>query len=358
MARVYGAHEMIDITGAHIDITIYVGDAGLEFAERLAQAGGKVAVPSTLNVSGLDEEHWREWSVPSDWAEKARRQMIAYQKMGTIPTWTCAPYQTEHAPKLGQQIAWGESNAIRLRELGPRRPNRTLSRLSRHLRRHHRARSRVGPASRREPRGTDRPRSPGGPGIDSRCATTSTPFSDRSWDVAPKSGFPVLVNVAASPTGDQLKALGAAAASAGGIGLYHWVGVTPEAPTLDEALAHRAPEARFDISVEELSATHRVLTTTSATKLDLVVLGSPHFSLEEFRQLAPLLDGKTRSAHVEFLVTTSRIMSELAGAAGCLEPLTQFGGKLTVDTCILATPMLPRTVKTLMTNSGKYTFLV
>ena len=108
--------------------------------------------------------------------------------------------------------------------------------------------------------------------------------------------------------------------------------------------------------MEELCATHRALTTTSATKLDLVVLGSPHFSLEEFRQLAPLLDGKTRSAQVEFLVTTSRIMSELARAAGCLEPLAQFGGKLTVDTCILATPMLPRTVKTLMTNSGKYAF--
>ena len=38
--------------------------------------------------------------------------MLAYQKMGTLPTWTCAPYQTEHAPKLGQQIAWGESNAV------------------------------------------------------------------------------------------------------------------------------------------------------------------------------------------------------------------------------------------------------
>ena len=38
--------------------------------------------------------------------------MIAYQSMGTIPTWTCAPYQTEYAPKFGQQIAWGESNAI------------------------------------------------------------------------------------------------------------------------------------------------------------------------------------------------------------------------------------------------------
>ena len=28
------------------------------------------------------------------------------------PTWTCAPYQTHMRPSFGQQIAWGESNAI------------------------------------------------------------------------------------------------------------------------------------------------------------------------------------------------------------------------------------------------------
>ncbi len=71
MADVYGAERMLDITGAHIDSTIYVGDAGLEFAERLAEAGGQVVVPTTLNVSGLDEEHWQEWDVPAEWAEQA-----------------------------------------------------------------------------------------------------------------------------------------------------------------------------------------------------------------------------------------------------------------------------------------------
>ena len=77
MADVYRAERMLDITGAHVDSTIYVGDAGLEFAERLAGSGGQVVVPTTLNVSGLDEEHWQEWDVPAEWAEKAHRQMLA-----------------------------------------------------------------------------------------------------------------------------------------------------------------------------------------------------------------------------------------------------------------------------------------
>ena len=36
MADVFGATELMDITGAHIDSTIYIGEAGLEYAERLA----------------------------------------------------------------------------------------------------------------------------------------------------------------------------------------------------------------------------------------------------------------------------------------------------------------------------------
>jgi len=112
MAEVYGAERLMDISSAHIDSTIYIGDATLEYAERLASLNAQVVVPTTLNVSGVDEHGWQEWPVPEDWAEKARRQMIAYESMGCVPTWTCAPYQTEHRPQFAQQIAWGESYAI------------------------------------------------------------------------------------------------------------------------------------------------------------------------------------------------------------------------------------------------------
>jgi predicted aconitase len=88
----------------------------------------------------------------------------------------------------------------------------------------------------------------------------------------------------------------------------------------------------------------------------MVVLGSPHFSLAEFRQLALLLAGKRRHPDVQFLVTTSRAVVLLAKQAGCLTALEEFGGKVTVDTCILASPMLPAHIKRLMTNSAKYAY--
>ena len=88
----------------------------------------------------------------------------------------------------------------------------------------------------------------------------------------------------------------------------------------------------------------------------MVVHGSPHFSLHEFSQLVPLLEGKRVHPDVSFLVTTSRAMAALADKAGFLSILEDFGGNITLDTCILATPMLPPQIQLLMTNSAKYSY--
>jgi predicted aconitase len=168
--------------------------------------------------------------------------------------------------------------------------------------------------------------------------------------------IPVIEGLCVSPGEDQLKALGAAGASSGAVALFHLVGITPEAPTLVAAFQGREPERIVEVRLEDLRAARRELTTAAGRKLDMVVLGSPHFSLAEFKQLAPLLEGQVRHPEVQFLVTSSRAMALLADKAGCLEPLRRFGGKITVDTCILATPMLPPNIKVLMTNSAKYAY--
>jgi len=355
MAEVYGANEMLAIEQAHIDSTIYVGEANLEFAERLAGLGAKVAVPTTLNVGGLDEHHWREWNVPPDYAEKAQRQMIAYQSMGCVPTWTCAPYQTESAPKFGQQIAWGESNAIAF------------------------ANSVIGARTQRYPDLLDicaaivgRAPAAGLHLTENRAGHILLRLVDvpialqRDDSFYPALGHlvgrlaqdrnPDVDGLRVRPTDDQLKALGAAAASSGSVALFHIIGVTPEAPTLDAAFQGCAPQEEISIDMERLRAARRELTTAAGEKLDMVVLGSPHFSLAEFKQLAPLLEAKHCHPSVQFLITSSRAMALLAEQAGALRRVRDFGGRLTVDTCILATPMLPPSIKMLMTNSGKYAY--
>jgi predicted aconitase len=355
LAPVYGATELLDITAAHIDSTVYIGAAGLEFAERLASLGAKVAVPTTLNVSGLDEHGWQSWPVPPDWAAAAHRQMLAYQSMGTVPTWTCAPYQTEYRPAFGQQIAWGESNAIVF------------------------ANSVIGARTARYPDLLDiccaitgRAPAAGLHLTENRAgqvlfALEGVPSSVQADDTfypvlghllgrIAQDRIPVVTGLTVQPTEDQLKALGAAAASSGTVALFHLVGVTPEAPTAAVAFQSRAPEQTVTVTLATLRAARRELTTADGAALHMVVLGSPHFSLAEFSQLAPLLVGQVCHPNVKFLVTTSRAMAHLADRAGALAPLRAFGGTLTVDTCILTSPMLPPEIKTLMTNSAKYAY--
>jgi cis-L-3-hydroxyproline dehydratase len=355
MAEVYGAEHLIDITRAHIDSTIYIGEANLEYAERLAGLGAKVSVPTTLNVSGVDEAGWQEWPVPPDWAMKAHRQMKAYQSMGTLPIWTCAPYQTEHKPSFGEQIAWGESNAIVF------------------------ANSVIGARTNRYPDLLDvccaiTGRAPAfglhltenraghllmrlvGVPLPVQQDFTFYPVLGHLIGKIAQDRNPVLENLEARPAEDQLKALGAAAASSGAVALFHIVGVTPEAPTLEAAFHGPPPEDRVDVSMEMLRQARRELSTAEGDELDMVVLGSPHFSLEEFKQLLPLLKGKRAHPDVRFLVTTSRAVLHLLEKSGGMDIMRAFGGQVTVDTCILAMPMLPDEIAVLMTNSGKYAY--
>jgi predicted aconitase len=355
MAEVAGAQELLDITGAHIDSTVYIGDAGLEFAEQLASLGAKVAVPTTLNVSGLDEHHWQEWAVPSDWARQAYRQMVAYRSMSTIPTWTCAPYQTEMRPSFGQQIAWGESNAIAF------------------------ANSVLGARTERYPdlfdiccAITGRAPAIGLHLSENRrgqlllCLVDIPEQLQRSDDFYPVLGhftgkasldkIPVIHGMRLKPDEDRLKAFCAAAASSGGVAMFHMVGVTPEAATLEEAFQSQDPLETISVTMEMLRDARKELTHTDTNRLDMVVLGSPHFSLAEFKHLAPMLEGKKKHPGVKFLVTSSRAMTQLAERAGLLEPLKSFGVQITVDTCILTTPMLPAEIENLMTNSAKFAY--
>lgn len=355
MAGVTGVERLMDITGAHIDSSLYIGDATLAFAERLASLGAKVAVPSSLNVSGVDEHGWKDWPVPPAWAASAHRQMVAYQTMGCTPTWTCAPYQTKARPVFGQQIAWGESNAICF------------------------ANSVIGARTERYPDLLDicaaiTGRVPeAGLHLDTNRGgqdlfrlldiPESIQRDDAFYPVLghligkiTQERIPVIEGLTVVPAEDQLKALCAATASSGAVALLHIIGVTPEAPTKEAAFRGASPERTFDVTMDGLRAARAELTTSAGAALDMVVLGSPHFSVAEFRQLAPLLVGRRRHANVEFLVTSSRIMSLLAQDAGLLEPLEAFGGKVTVDTCVLTTPMLRPEIKTLMTNSAKYAY--
>jgi len=357
MADVEGAPELMDVTQAHIDACGLLSDAGLEFAETLVAEGGRVRIPTTLNMGPLDLQNWQAFGVPEEFAEKAIRQATAYEKLGCIPTWTCAPYQGYLTPRFGQQIAWGESNAIVYANsvLGAR-TNRygdlmdicaaitgRVPRCGLHL-----TGNRKGQILLRL--------------VDIR------PELLRENSLYPVLGYlmgplcankiPVIEGLPATATDDQLKALGAAAASSGAVALFHAVGLTPEANTLSDALQGGEPEQILEIRLDDLvEARHDLGAVEEGRKLDCVVLGCPHYSFAEFRDLARCIEtekGQTTHPNVTFLVATGQqSCSLLQRRKDLMDGLQRFGVQITLDTCVFHSPIVPSDAKVIMTDSGK-----
>jgi len=276
MAEVHEAAELMDVTQAHIDGCGLLSETGLEFAETLAAKGAKVSVPTTLNMGPLDLQNWQQYGIDEDFAGKAIRQAKAYTDMGCIPTWTCAPYQSYLTPRFGQQIAWGESNAICYANsvLGAR-TNRygdymdicaaitgRVPKCGLHL-----AENRKGQLLLRLR------------GIDTAVMQSNEFYVTLGHLMGSLAGdkIPVIEGLDAVASSDQLKALCAAAASSGAVALFHAIGVTPEANTLEQAFQSDKPERIIDIGLTDLrNARSELSTAEEGAKLDLIVLGCPH----------------------------------------------------------------------------------
>jgi len=357
MAEVEGASELMDIAQAHIDACGLLSDAGLEFAETLAAKGGRVRVPTTLNMGPLDLQNWRAFGVPEEFAQKAIRQAAAYERMGCIPTWTCAPYQGYLTPRFGRQIAWGESNAIVYANsvLGAR-TNRygdfmdicaaitgRVPKCGLHLRENRKGQILL--------RLTD---------IDPALLRENSFYPVLGHLMGPlcQNKIPVIVGLPADATDDQLKALGAAAASSGAVALFHAVGLTPEANTREEAFQGDAPERILDVCREDLMKARRDLgPVEDGRKLDCVVLGCPHYSFAEFRILAECIVAETHKAihpDVTFIVASSQQSYSLLQRRKDLpDVLEDLGVRIALDTCVFHSPIVRAGTKVVMTDSGK-----
>ncbi len=354
-AEVTGASRLIDVTRAHVDSCLDHGDASLDFVQRLVDGGAAVRVPTTLNVGAVDLLHPELYRGDPGTAERGRRLMDRYRSLGARPTFTCAPYQLADArPSFGEQVAWGESNAIAFCNsvLGART-------------------NRYGDFIDIAAAITGRVPDAGLHRTDARRATLvlrlapDVPVRLRDADLL----FPLLGIVLGRRAGsavaaidglppgqseDRLKALGAAAASSGSVAMFHVVGSTPEAPTLDEALQHETPPAAELVHLDDLRAVRDELTTAADEGLAAVSLGTPHASLAELECYVALLRGRRVHPAVELVVSTGR--DTLAQADAAARALRASGVELLVDTCSYIAPILRVAGGSTMTDSGKWAY--
>jgi predicted aconitase len=355
MGEVSGAKRMIDIASAHIDGGLYHGQAGLDFAERLAGAGARVRVPTTLNVSSLDLLHPHLYRGDGETAAAARRLMDQYVSMGCKQTWTCAPYQLPDRPAFGENIAWAESNAIVFANsvLGART-------------------DRYGDFIDISAAITGRAPEAGLHLESERAATFVFDIRPLSHHITASellypvlghlvgkeagSRVPAIVGLPEGATEDDLKALGAAAASSGSVALFHAVGMTPEAPTLSDSLHGTTPQRTTEVTDELMTAAARELSTATSEHIDAVSVGTPHMSLSQLERLARLLDGRRIDDRVKFYASTGRDVLQSAQSQGVAARLEDSGVRLVTDTCTYITPILEPDVKVVMTDSAKWAY--
>lgn len=358
LGRIRGASELVDIDSVHIDGCIFYGQAGLDFAQKLVALGGQVRVPTTVNVGSVDLIHPTLILRNSDrekWVfEGGRDLMQAYVDLGCRQTWTCAPYQMDSRPDAGRHIAWAESNAIVF-------ANSVLgARTDRYGDFVDIAAAITGKAPR------------GGLHLDDEryadVVLDCSSLSDQTLalDVTyPVLGYlagaiagttnPVLVGLPGDVSEDSLKAVGAAAASSGGVALFHVVGRTPEAPTLDAALGPNVDAPIHHITAQRLNAARQELSTAREERLDAVSLGTPHASVDEIQEAYDaIVGGPPLAEGVAFYISTGRSVFAEAERRGLVEPLESWGVTFVLDTCTYVTSILRPGTKTVMTNSGKW----
>ena len=354
-AEVTGADELIDISGAHVDSCLYHGEASLDFVDRLVDGGARTVVPTTLNVGGVDLLPPELYRGDPRVAERSRLLMDRYRALGARPTFTCAPYQLADArPSLGEQVAWGESNAIAFCNsvLGAR-TNRYGDFIDV-------AAAIVGRVPYAGLHRTDERRARIvlrlADEVPARLRDSDGLFPLLGIVVGRRAGSTVaaIEGLPAGQSEDRLKALGAAAASSGSVAMFHVVGSTPEAATLEDALEGREPDAVEVITLAELRAVREELTTAAGDALGAVSLGTPHASAAQLARYATLLNGRRISPGLQLLVSAGRdVLAEAAEHARALETA---GATLLTDTCSYIAPILRPTQGAVMTDSAKWAY--
>ncbi len=165
---------------------------------------------------------------------------------------------------------------------------------------------------------------------------------------------PVITGDISRPDLTELKHFGAAAATSGGVELYHIPGITPEAQTLGAAFGGASPPRAAVYGPAERRAVYETLNEIGdSTDVDFVLLGCPHASVDQIRRTAAALDGKRLSASTELWLMAPRALKDVADRSGYTEVIERAGGHVLADSCPAMSRAAPTGTKVFATDSAK-----
>ena len=332
VGRFFDAPDLVPVTQAHIMAdTESLGEGGVEFIESLAaypQHERQVRIPMITDPRGIDFCHYRRLGQTEQMASLERRTIDAFEAMGILMTNTCINYQTIMPPLRGEHLAFGDTGVVIYCnsvlgacsnfEGGPSALAAGLTgrtpRYGLHLDRNRRATRRYRVEF--EPQHLADWGALGGI-VGTRAGSY--------WEV------PVIEGIHSPPGSDEMKHLGAAMASYGSVPLFHVVGITPEAATLDAVCDPSRLEAESvtDSDLEKFLARYG----GTGEKVDVVVFSAPQLSLLEMQSLAELLDGRQVHRDTSLLAVTSPVVAADARRLGLVERIEASGALVLEGMC-------------------------
>ena len=298
---------------------------------------------------GMDPVLWREQGMSEEALAHQMQDEADIEAHGIKVLKTCTPYLVGNAPRFGEHCAWMESSAVVF------------------------CNSVIGARTNTEGREstsaamlTGKIPDWGFHQDDFRRATHQVEVeapvdSVFDWGMLGyfvggevQENIPVVTGRLSSPGVIRHKHFGAAAASSGGIELYHMVGITPEAPTLEAAFGGRRPMQTLRYGAAERRATYEALNSNGTSPdVDYVMLGCPHAALEQIEEIAGLLDGKRISASCNLWIFTSRIIKVQADARGLTRTILDAGALVMTDTCSAIGQTMPKGTRVVALDSAK-----
>jgi len=148
---------------------------------------------------------------------------------------------------------------------------------------------------------------------------------------------------------DYLKELGASMAATGSVALYHVEGETPEyRDAIDDKVETMTVEEADLRAVRESFS-------DDWSEIDMILIGCPHASLMEIKEIAELLRMRGRPLKIPLFITASRAVKSLADSLGYTETIERYNGKVISDVCFVVSP-IKGWYNGVATNSGKSAF--
>lgn len=351
LGEIYGAEKMIPIKSVHMPgaSIVVAGEAATSFVEQMGE-NTEFAAFTTLNTGAMDMDIPTELHFSEETIKRQHRLTDAYKRMGGVPCHTCTPYLIGHCPKFGEHVSWGESSAIAFvnsvigartnREGGPAALAAAIAgrvpAYGYHLDENRKGQFLIH--------------------VDAKLQDIADYGALGYWvGTRVESGVPVFTGIPADVEVDKLKALGAALASSGAVALYHIVGVTPEAPTLEEAFKGNKPKETWHFGGAEMDSAYEKLTKHKGQEVSLIAMGCPHCSINEIAIVAGMVKGK--KVKTDFWMLCAQPVKHLAERSGYLNILKDAGIKLVCDTCpvlgAMAEPIAHMNITAMATNSAK-----